>query len=69
QWCLQHVTPRRVVAGRVQMWALAAALQVSLVLVQLNEEAPDDVYVSPGADAARVHVLFTVNHYDIIYPI
>ncbi|KAF7015184.1 unnamed protein product [Triticum aestivum] len=68
-WCLQHVTPRRVVAGRVQMWALAAALQVSLVLVQLNEEAPDDVYVSPGADAARVHVLFTVNHYDIIYPI
>uniref|UniRef100_A0A8R7R7C0 OTU domain-containing protein n=1 Tax=Triticum urartu TaxID=4572 RepID=A0A8R7R7C0_TRIUA len=68
-WCLQHVTPRRAVAGRAQMWALAAALQVSLVLVQLNEEAPDDVYVSPGADAACVHVLFTINHYDILYPI
>ncbi|KAI5012216.1 hypothetical protein ZWY2020_024350 [Hordeum vulgare] len=67
-WCLQHVTPRRVVANRVQVWALAGALQVSLVLVQLNEEEADHVYVNPEADAARVHVLFAINHYDILYP-
>jgi hypothetical protein len=68
QWCFQNVTLPREFTDHVMMTALATALEVPLRLERLygGGSAEDNIYTGPGA--VRVTLLYTGNHYDIIYP-
>uniref|UniRef100_M8BBE2 Uncharacterized protein n=1 Tax=Aegilops tauschii TaxID=37682 RepID=M8BBE2_AEGTA len=69
-WCFQHVTPSRQYADHVMMTALAEALEVPLRVEQLNGGPAQDIYTVPGPGVPRVSVtlLYTGNHYDVLYP-
>ncbi|VAH84633.1 unnamed protein product [Triticum turgidum subsp. durum] len=70
QWCFQHVTPSRQYADHVMMTALAEALEVPLRVEQLNGGPAQDIYTVPGPGVPLVSVtlLYTGNHYDVLYP-
>ncbi|KAM0839917.1 hypothetical protein ACQ4PT_060002 [Festuca glaucescens] len=67
-WCFQNVTLPREFTDHVMMMALATALEVPLRLERLygGGSAEDNIYTGPGV--VRVTLLYTGNHYDIIYP-
>ncbi|KAF7025794.1 hypothetical protein CFC21_037952 [Triticum aestivum] len=69
-WCFQHVTPSRQYADHVMMTALAEALEVPLRVEQLNGGPAQDIYTGPGPGIPHVSVtlLYTGNHYDVLYP-
>ncbi|KAM0839919.1 hypothetical protein ACQ4PT_060002 [Festuca glaucescens] len=68
KWCFQNVTLPREFTDHVMMMALATALEVPLRLERLygGGSAEDNIYTGPGV--VRVTLLYTGNHYDIIYP-
>ncbi|KAM3309822.1 hypothetical protein ACQJBY_030860 [Aegilops geniculata] len=67
-WCLQHVIPARVYADHVMMVALARALEVPLRVESLQRGYAPDIYTGPGVPRPVVTLLYTGDHYDIIYP-
>ncbi|KAI5002451.1 hypothetical protein ZWY2020_027101 [Hordeum vulgare] len=69
-WCFQHVTPSREYADHVMMTALAEALEVPLRVELLSGGPAQDIYAGPGPGVPRVSVtlLYTGNHYDVLYP-
>uniref|UniRef100_A0A453N1P6 Uncharacterized protein n=1 Tax=Aegilops tauschii subsp. strangulata TaxID=200361 RepID=A0A453N1P6_AEGTS len=67
-WCLQHVIPARVYADHVMMVALARALEVPLRVESLQRGYAPDIYTGPGVPRPSVTLLYTGDHYDIIYP-
>jgi hypothetical protein len=68
QWCFRRVTPARTFTDHIMMTALVRALEVPLKLERLNGggSAEDNIYTGPGV--VSVTLLYTGNHYDIIYP-
>ncbi|PNT76966.1 hypothetical protein BRADI_1g56332v3 [Brachypodium distachyon] len=66
-WCLRHVTRRREWADIVQMRALASAFEVPLTLLPFDVGDAQPIYICFGVPLARVTLLFTGNHYDILY--
>ncbi|XP_044407589.1 uncharacterized protein [Triticum aestivum] len=67
-WCLQYVIPARVYADHVMMVALARALEVPLRVESLQRGYAPDIYTGPGVPRPSVTLLYTGDHYDIIYP-
>uniref|UniRef100_A0ACD5WC82 Uncharacterized protein n=1 Tax=Avena sativa TaxID=4498 RepID=A0ACD5WC82_AVESA len=67
-WCFRVVTPPREFTDHLMMTALATALGVTLRLERLygGGSDQDNMYTGPGA--VIVTLLYTGNHYDIIYP-
>ncbi|KAM0879026.1 hypothetical protein ACQ4PT_034486 [Festuca glaucescens] len=67
-WCFRRVTPARTFTDHIMMTALVRALEVPLKLERLNGggSAEDNIYTGPGV--VSVTLLYTGNHYDIIYP-
>uniref|UniRef100_A0ACD5W8Z0 Uncharacterized protein n=1 Tax=Avena sativa TaxID=4498 RepID=A0ACD5W8Z0_AVESA len=67
-WCFRVVTQPREFTDHLMMTALATALGVTLRLERLygGGSDQDNMYTGPGA--VSVILLYTGNHYDIIYP-
>lgn len=66
-WCFRRVIPSREFTDHVMMAALGTALEVRLRVEQLHGEGgAQDICIGPGA--VRVTLLYTGNHYDILYP-
>ncbi|EMS45630.1 hypothetical protein TRIUR3_21228 [Triticum urartu] len=63
-----HVIPARVYADHVMMVALARALEVPLRVESLQRGYAPDIYTGPGVPRPSVTLLYTGDHYDIIYP-
>ncbi|KAE8820627.1 hypothetical protein D1007_01377 [Hordeum vulgare] len=67
-WCLQRVTPARQLTDHVMMEALARALEVPLRVERVRGGYDPDIYTGPGVPRPRVTLLYSANHYEIIYP-
>ncbi|VAI42400.1 unnamed protein product [Triticum turgidum subsp. durum] len=67
-WCLEHVIPARVDADHVMLVALATALEVPLRTESFQQGYARDIYTGPGFPRPSVTLLYTGNHYNIIYP-
>lgn len=65
-WCFHNIIQCHQWADHIQMNALTTALDVSLRVVNLKEGPVQDIHINQGVP--RVDLLFTGNHYDIIYP-
>ena len=67
-WCFQRVTPARRFTDHVMMVALATALEVPLRVERVRGGYDPDIYTVPGVPRPRVTLLYSANHYEIIYP-
>ncbi|XP_048537148.1 OVARIAN TUMOR DOMAIN-containing deubiquitinating enzyme 1-like isoform X2 [Triticum urartu] len=67
-WCFEHVIPARVDADHVMLVALATALEVPLRTESFQQGYARDIYTGPGFPRPSVTLLYTGNHYNIIYP-
>ncbi|KAM3317103.1 hypothetical protein ACQJBY_034984 [Aegilops geniculata] len=67
-WCFQRVTPARRFADHVMMVALARALEIPLRVERVRGGYDPDIYTVPGVSRPRVTLLYSANHYEIIYP-
>ncbi|XP_044410925.1 uncharacterized protein [Triticum aestivum] len=67
-WCFWRVTPARRFTDHVMMLALATALEVPLRVERVRGGCDPDIYTGPGVPRARVTLLYSANHYEIIYP-
>ncbi|CAM0947881.1 unnamed protein product [Alopecurus aequalis] len=66
-WCFRHVTPPRKFTDHIMMAALCTALEVPTRLERLfGAGGAQDIYTGPGV--VNVILLYTGNHYDILYP-
>ncbi|EMS60346.1 hypothetical protein TRIUR3_24017 [Triticum urartu] len=68
KWCFEHVIPARVDADHVMLVALATALEVPLRTESFQQGYARDIYTGPGFPRPSVTLLYTGNHYNIIYP-
>jgi hypothetical protein len=68
QWCFLCVTPAREFTDHIMMAALARALEVPLRLERLHGVGSDEDNIYTGPGDVSVTLLYTGNHYDIIYP-
>uniref|UniRef100_A0ACD5XKB9 Uncharacterized protein n=1 Tax=Avena sativa TaxID=4498 RepID=A0ACD5XKB9_AVESA len=67
-WCFRRVTPSRKFTDHVMMTALVRALEVPLKVERLYGGCAQDIYTGSGVPRVSVTLLYTGNHYDIIYP-
>lgn len=67
-WCLQQVIPARLYADHVMMVALARALEVPLRVESFQRGYAPDIYTCPGVPRPGVTLLYSGDHYDILYP-
>uniref|UniRef100_A0A453MZD4 OTU domain-containing protein n=1 Tax=Aegilops tauschii subsp. strangulata TaxID=200361 RepID=A0A453MZD4_AEGTS len=67
-WCFEQVIPARVDADHVMLVALATALEVPLRTESFQQGYARDIYTGPGFPRPNVTLLYTGNHYNIIYP-
>ncbi|KAM3296495.1 hypothetical protein ACQJBY_038705 [Aegilops geniculata] len=67
-WCLEHVIPARVDADHVMLLALATVLEVPLRAESVQQRYSQDIYTGPGVPRPSVTLLYSGNHYNIIYP-
>ncbi|XP_037454728.1 uncharacterized protein LOC119325086 [Triticum dicoccoides] len=67
-WCFWRVTPARRFTDHVMMVALARALEVPLRVERVRGGYDPDIYTGPGVPHPRVTLLYSANHYEIIYP-
>ncbi|VAI53848.1 unnamed protein product [Triticum turgidum subsp. durum] len=67
-WCFWRVTPARRFTDHVMMLALATALEVPLRVERVRGGYDPDIYTGPGVPRPRVTLLYSANHYEIIYP-
>ncbi|KAM3296500.1 hypothetical protein ACQJBY_038707 [Aegilops geniculata] len=67
-WCIRHVTPARRFTDHVMMVALATALEVPLRVERVRGGHDPDIYTVPGVLRPRVTLLYSGDHYGIIYP-
>ncbi|KAM3309585.1 hypothetical protein ACQJBY_030699 [Aegilops geniculata] len=67
-WCFWRVTPARRFTDHVMMVALARALEVPLRVERVRGGYNPDIYTVPGVPRPRVTLLYSANHYEIIYP-
>ncbi|KAM3296524.1 hypothetical protein ACQJBY_038716 [Aegilops geniculata] len=67
-WCFWRVTPARRFTDHVMMLALATALEVPLRVERVRGGYDPDIYTVPGVPRPRVTLLYSANHYEIIYP-
>ncbi|XP_048537650.1 uncharacterized protein LOC125516209 isoform X1 [Triticum urartu] len=67
-WCFWRVTPARRFTHHVMMVALARALEVPLRVERVRGGYDPDIYTVPGVPRPRVTLLYSANHYEIIYP-
>ncbi|XP_048537353.1 uncharacterized protein LOC125515910 isoform X1 [Triticum urartu] len=67
-WCFQRVTPARRFTDHVMMVALARALEIPLRVERVRGGYDPDIYTVPGVPRPRVTLLYSANHYEIIYP-
>ncbi|XBI44065.1 hypothetical protein VPH35_108765 [Triticum aestivum] len=67
-WCFEQVIPARVDADHVMLVALATALEVPLRAESFQQGYARDIYTGPGFPRPSVTLLYTGNHYNIIYP-
>ena len=68
QWCIRRVTPARRFTDHVMMVALATALEVPLRVERVRGGYDPDIYTVPGVLCPRVTLLYSGDHYGIIYP-
>uniref|UniRef100_M8BID3 Uncharacterized protein n=1 Tax=Aegilops tauschii TaxID=37682 RepID=M8BID3_AEGTA len=68
QWCIRRVTPARRFTDHVMMVALATALEVPLRVERVRGGHDPDIYTVPGVLCPRVTLLYSGDHYGIIYP-
>ncbi|XP_020199529.2 uncharacterized protein [Aegilops tauschii subsp. strangulata] len=67
-WCIRRVTPARRFTDHVMMVALATALEVPLRVERVRGGHDPDIYTVPGVLCPRVTLLYSGDHYGIIYP-
>ncbi|XP_037445006.1 uncharacterized protein LOC119314394 [Triticum dicoccoides] len=67
-WCIRRVTPARRFTDHVMMVALATALEVPLTVERVRGGHDPDIYTVPGVLCRRVTLLYSGDHYGIIYP-
>ncbi|KAF7077412.1 hypothetical protein CFC21_081972 [Triticum aestivum] len=67
-WCIRRVTPARRFTDHVMMVALATALEVPLTVERVRGGHDPDIYTVPGVLRPRVTLLYSGDHYGIIYP-
>ncbi|KAM3296610.1 hypothetical protein ACQJBY_038782 [Aegilops geniculata] len=67
-WCFQRVTPARWFTDHVMMVALARTLEIPLRVERVRGGYDPDIYTVPGVPRPRVTLLYSANHYEIIYP-
>ncbi|XP_044410849.1 uncharacterized protein [Triticum aestivum] len=67
-WCFQRVTPARRFTDHVMMVALARALEIPLRVERVRGGYDPDIHTVPGVPRPRVTLLYSANHYEIIYP-
>ncbi|XP_047095119.1 OVARIAN TUMOR DOMAIN-containing deubiquitinating enzyme 1-like [Lolium rigidum] len=67
-WCFLYVTPAREFTDHIMMTALARALEVPLRLERLHGVGSDEDNIYTGPGDVSVTLLYTGNHYDVIYP-
>uniref|UniRef100_A0A453MZ37 ubiquitinyl hydrolase 1 n=1 Tax=Aegilops tauschii subsp. strangulata TaxID=200361 RepID=A0A453MZ37_AEGTS len=68
QWCFWRVAPACRSTDHVMMVALARALEVPLRVERVRGGYDPDIYTGPGVPRPRVTLLYSANHYEIIYP-
>ncbi|XP_044418130.1 ubiquitin thioesterase OTUB1 isoform X2 [Triticum aestivum] len=66
-WCFWRVAPARRSTDHVMMVALARALEVPLRVERVRGGYDPDIYTGPGVPRPRVTLLYSANHYEIIY--
>lgn len=66
-WCFLHLRPSRQYTQYVMMVALAEALEVPLRVERLSGGPAQVIYTGPGAPHVSVTLLYTGDHYGIIY--
>ncbi|XP_044953085.1 uncharacterized protein LOC123403197 isoform X1 [Hordeum vulgare subsp. vulgare] len=67
-WCIRRVTPARRFTDHVMMLALATALEVPLRVERVRGVYHPDIYTGTGVPRPSVTLLYSGNHYEIIYP-
>uniref|UniRef100_A0A453MZ42 Uncharacterized protein n=1 Tax=Aegilops tauschii subsp. strangulata TaxID=200361 RepID=A0A453MZ42_AEGTS len=67
-WCFWRVAPACRSTDHVMMVALARALEVPLRVERVRGGYDPDIYTGPGVPRPRVTLLYSANHYEIIYP-
>ncbi|KAM3309599.1 hypothetical protein ACQJBY_030705 [Aegilops geniculata] len=67
-WCIRRVTPAHRFTDHVMMVALATALEVPLRVERVRGGHDPDIYTVPGVLRPRATLLYSGDHYGIIYP-